>query len=57
MPFTKIDFVLPLRVRMMFVPGDAIGGHGFVPPVFVCADPSDQNSIVVDVVIVTSAGR
>jgi hypothetical protein len=57
MPFTKIDFVLLPRVRMMFVPGDAIGGHGFVPPVFVCADPSAQNSIVVDVVIVTRSGR
>src|SRR5688572_25137418 len=56
MPFTKIVFVLPFRVRMMLVPGDAIGGHGFVPPVFVCADPSGQNSIVVDVVMVTSAG-
>ena len=32
MPFTRIDFVFPLRVRMMFVPGDEIGGHGFVPP-------------------------
>src|SRR5689334_4945814 len=55
MPFTKIDRVLPLRVRTMFVPGDAIGGHGLMPPEFVCADPSGQNSIVVAVVNVTSA--
>ena len=47
MPFTKIDRVLPLRVSTMLVPGDAIGGHGLMPPVFVCAVPSGQNSIVV----------
>ena len=50
MPFTKIDRVLPLRVKTMFVPGDAMGGHGLIPPEFVCADPSGQNSIVVAVV-------
>ena len=57
MPFTKIDFVLPARVRMMFVPAAAMGGHGLMAPVFVCADPSGQNSMVVDVVNVTVRGE
>jgi hypothetical protein len=35
--------------------GDVMGGHGFIAPVFVCAVPSGQNSIVVTVVNVTSA--
>jgi hypothetical protein len=34
MPFTKIDRVFPARVRTIFVPGVAIGGHGLMPPVF-----------------------
>ena len=38
----------------MLVPAAAMGGHGLMAPVFVCAEPSGQNSMVVDVVSVTS---
>ncbi len=37
----------------MLVPAAAMGGHGLMAPVFVCAEPSGQNSMVVDVVNVT----